>query len=77
MFSFEERCWPEMLILSRKARQQIVIDDNIVVSVMRLTGNQVSIGIEAPESVHIIRGELPLLADHQARSALNRLPDGE
>lgn len=52
-----------MLILTRKSRQQIVIGDNIVISVLRITGNSVRLGIEAPESVGIIRGELEPLSD--------------
>ena len=52
-----------MLVLSRKADQHIVIADDIVVSVIRIAGNRVQIGIEAPESVRILRGELELFDD--------------
>lgn len=47
-----------MLVLSRKAGQRIVIDDKITIVVNRIVGNRVSLGIEAPEDVHIMRGEL-------------------
>jgi carbon storage regulator CsrA len=52
-----------MLVLSRKDGQQIVIGDDVVVSILRIAGNRVRIGIKAPESVRIVRGELDLFAD--------------
>jgi len=47
-----------MLVLSRKVGQKLVIDDNITIVINRISGNRVSIGIEAPSDVHIMRGEL-------------------
>jgi carbon storage regulator len=47
-----------MLVLSRKAGEQILIDEGITVSVMRVNGNRVQIGIKAPSSVRIRRVEL-------------------
>jgi len=47
-----------MLVLSRKIGQRIVIGDNITIVVNRVAGNRVTLGIEAPEDVHIMRGEL-------------------
>lgn len=47
-----------MLVLSRKVGQRIVIGDNITIVVNRVAGNRVTLGIEAPEDVHIMRGEL-------------------
>ena len=47
-----------MLVLSRKVGQRLVIDDNITIVINRITGNRVQIGIEAPDDVHIMRGEL-------------------
>lgn len=47
-----------MLVLSRKLNESIVIDGNIRVIVVGLRGNQVRLGIEAPESVAIFRKEL-------------------
>lgn len=47
-----------MLVLSRKVGQRIVIGDNITVVVNRVAGNRVTLGIEAPDDVHIMRGEL-------------------
>ncbi len=47
-----------MLVLTRKLRDQIVIGDNVRITVSRLAGNRVSLAIEAPDDVQIIRGEL-------------------
>jgi carbon storage regulator len=47
-----------MLVLSRKKGEEIRIGDNIVVTVHRLSGNRVSIGIQAPDTCRIVRGEL-------------------
>ncbi|HBE64318.1 MAG TPA: carbon storage regulator [Rhodopirellula baltica] len=48
----------EMLVLSRKEGEKLVIGDNIVITVNRIAGNRVAIGIEAPREVSIVRGEL-------------------
>lgn len=48
-----------MLVLSRKIGEKVVIGDEIVVVVKRILGQRVTFGIEAPETVRILRGELP------------------
>ena len=47
-----------MIVFRRKKRDQIVINGNIVVTVMNVRGSRVSLGIEAPEGVRILRSEL-------------------
>jgi carbon storage regulator CsrA len=47
-----------MLVLSRKAGERIRIGDNITIVVNRVVGSRVSVGIEAPANVRIVRGEL-------------------
>lgn len=47
-----------MLILSRKVQESIVIDGRIVVKVVRLEGDQVKLGIDAPSSVPVHRQEV-------------------
>jgi carbon storage regulator CsrA len=48
-----------MLVLTRKLQEKICIGDNITVTILRVKGQQVRIGIEAPRDVRVIRGELP------------------
>jgi carbon storage regulator len=47
-----------MLVLSRKINEKIVIDGNIVVTVVKIDRNQVRIGIEAPGDVRVFREEI-------------------
>ncbi len=54
-----------MLVLSRKEGEKLVIGDNITVVVSRVAGNRVTLGIEAPADVRIIRGELKAQAQEQ------------
>jgi carbon storage regulator len=47
-----------MLVLSRKPEQAVIIDDEIVVRILEVRGDQVRIGIEAPKDVVILRDEV-------------------
>jgi carbon storage regulator CsrA len=54
-----------MLVLSRKIGQEITIGSDVRVVVHRISGNRVTLGIEAPREVSILRGELePLTNSH-------------
>jgi carbon storage regulator CsrA len=52
-----------MLVLSRKTKEQIIIGDNIRITLVRIDGNKVRIGIDAPKEVRVIRGELSVRDD--------------
>jgi carbon storage regulator len=59
-----------MLVLSRKEGERLVIDGNIVVTVVRLAGGKVRLGIEAPANVLVRREELlPLPAAKKSNSS--------
>jgi carbon storage regulator len=47
-----------MLVLSRKVGEQVIIGDNIRVTVVAVRGNQIRLGFEAPPDVSIQREEL-------------------
>lgn len=47
-----------MLVLSRRERQRIRLGDSIVVTVVRISGDKVRLGIEAPADVLVLRDEL-------------------
>jgi carbon storage regulator len=52
-----------MLVLSRKVGERIVIADNITIVVHKVAGNRVSLGVEAPRDVRVVRGELRKLVE--------------
>lgn len=58
-----------MLVLSRKAHQQIQIGDRITISILRIEGNVIRVGIDAPPEVRVLRGELPRSDDSQRNLA--------
>lgn len=47
-----------MLVLSRKVGERIKIGPDIVITVVRIQGDKTRIGIEAPDDVQVLRGEL-------------------
>jgi carbon storage regulator CsrA len=47
-----------MLVLTRKLDESIRIGDDIKITVLRVKGNTVRIGIEAPRDVRVVRNEL-------------------
>ena len=64
-----------MLVLSRKLNQSIVVGDNVKIQVLKISGNTVRIGIEAPQDVKILRGELaPYEVDTQTPTSAKQAP---
>ena len=47
-----------LLVLSRRRDQTLVIGDNVVVTVLEIKGGQVRLGINAPKAVPVHRGEI-------------------
>jgi carbon storage regulator len=47
-----------MLILSRKLGESIVIDGRIIVKIIRVEGDMIKVGIEAPKEVPVHRQEV-------------------
>lgn len=47
-----------MLVLSRKIGETVVIGGNIEVTITRVAGNRVTLGINAPSTVRVVRAEL-------------------
>jgi carbon storage regulator len=60
-----------MLILSRKIGESIVIDGRIVVRIMRLEGDVVKLGIDAPREVPVHRQEVYLEIQKNNQEALS------
>lgn len=47
-----------MLVLSRKPQERLIINDNIIITLVEIKGDRVRIGIEAPKDVSIHRSEV-------------------
>lgn len=55
-----------MLVLSRKEGEKIIIGEGVVLTINRIAGNRVAIGIEAPRNIRVVRGELNPLTSVQS-----------
>ena len=53
-----------MLVLTRRRDESIVIDGHIVVRVLKVSGGQVRLGIEAPRDVSVVRTEVLERQEH-------------
>lgn len=57
-----------MLVLSRKPGERIWIGENISVTIVRITGGGVRLGIEAPAELPVVREELKLKMESNQQS---------
>jgi carbon storage regulator len=59
-----------MLVLSRKETERIKLGDSIVITVVRISGDKVRLGIDAPPNVIVLRHELePHDSDRPVRAS--------
>lgn len=58
-----------MLVLTRKAGEAVTIGDQIRIRVVEVKGNQVRLGIEAPQDLRIYRQEIYLQVQEENRHA--------
>lgn len=47
-----------MLVLSRKPNEEIVVGDNIRITVVQIAGGRVKLGVSAPQEVPVHRAEV-------------------
>lgn len=57
-----------MLVLSRKEAQRIRLGKDIVISVLKLGGDKVRLGIDAPRDMLVLRDELEAFEDSPVSS---------
>jgi carbon storage regulator len=60
-----------MLVLSRKAGQSIIINENIELTILDVQGDQIKIGVKAPKSVKVYRKEIFLEIQEENKIASN------
>jgi carbon storage regulator len=58
-----------MLVLTRRIEESLVINDNIIVTVLAVDGDKVKVGITAPREVTILRMELWQAMQDQKKAA--------
>jgi carbon storage regulator len=65
-----------MLVLSRREHERIKLGDSIVITVVKVGGDRVRLGIEAPTNVLVLRGELEKRPGnpHAEREEYNQTP---
>ena len=61
-----------MLVLSRKTNESIVIDGKIILNILRLEGDSVKVGVDAPRDVTVFRKEIydEILESNKAAAAV-------
>ena len=65
-----------MLILTRKIGESIWINDEIEIIISEVKGEQVKIGINAPRTMEILRGELRTeVSDANTEALSSKLPN--
>lgn len=55
-----------MLVLSRKEGERIMLGDSVVLTIVRVSGDRIRLGIEAPSDMLILREELNANSDPEA-----------
>lgn len=62
---------PNVLVVSRKIGERILIGDKIAITVVKVSGGAVRIGIEAPAELAVMREELALEIEETEKAALD------
>ncbi len=61
-----------MLVVSRKKDESIIIGENIKVTVVEIAKDRIRLGVDAPESVKIVRSELYDTEKFNMQAAINK-----
>ena len=62
---------PNVLVVSRKIGERILIGDKIAITVVKLSGGAVRLGVEAPAELPVMREELALEIEEAQKAALD------
>jgi carbon storage regulator len=66
-----------MLILSRRPGESLKIGDEITITVIGVSGNQIRLGITAPREVRVLREEIYRALQDENRAAANAVESQE
>lgn len=65
-----------MLVFRRKVGETVILDGQIEVQVLEITGSRVKLGFSAPREVTVVRKELYLTQEENRRAAACQPADG-
>lgn len=65
-----------MLVFRRKVGQSVILDGQIEVQVLEISGSRVKLGFVAPHEVLVVRKELHLTQEENRRAASCHATDG-
>jgi len=63
-----------MLVLTRKPGEKLFISEGIVITVLSVNGGRIRVGIEAPDDVPIVRGELSFFGEDEPATPPRPVP---
>ena len=63
-----------MLIITRRPGEKLMLGDDVVIEVMEIAGNQVRLGVQAPQSVRVYREEIWLAVKDENRAVAQDAP---
>ena len=58
-----------MLVLARKEGESIIVGDDIRITITRVRGDKVAVGVRAPKHLGIVREEIYTLIQEENRAA--------
>jgi carbon storage regulator len=64
-----------MLVFRRKVGEAVILDGQIEVQVLEITGSRVKLGFSAPAEVAVVRKELHLTQEENRRAAAGIVPN--
>ena len=62
-----------MLVLTRKCGERILIQGGIAITIVRVNGGKVAVGVDAPDDRRILREEL--IHDQEERDKMEAVPN--
>jgi len=62
-----------MLVISRKPGEKLKIGESVYLTVLSINGDKVTVGIQAPKEISILRGELLETIEHNKESSVRTL----